>query len=447
MSRWSRFVAAIAAAFLPALLVSLAPSKSDAAPILAERPPSNRRVAQPILRVLPIPEPGARSGLDAIAMVRPGDLWAVGAYQTANSDLTLTVHLQGGSRTVVRSPNPSPGWAHFFGVAGKGANDVWAVGTYAPSNAGWPNLPFRALAEHWDGARWGVVPTPNLGGANVLFAVAVLGPDNVWAVGGYYNSKISFENLQCEHTAHTLVEHWNGRAWRVIASPDPGRNASFVQPCGPSHPLTSVNVLSGVAALGPRNVWAVGHYWDGRANRTLAVHWNGRRWMRVASPNSSAAENVLYGVATPAPRDIWAAGTYRPTPREPYRTLIERWNGRAWRVIPSPSVIGQDSQLYSIAARGRAVWAVGRHDGSGGGGLAERWDGARWLIVPSQKAGDCACSNALNGVAVGPDAVWTAGEFSGATIHKSLAEIAQRKRTRSMARALSAGDPNYARRR
>ncbi len=386
-----------------------------------------------MLHVVPIPEPGARSGLDAIAMVGPGELWAVGAYQTANSDLTLTVRLQGWYRTVVPSPNPSSGWAHLFGVSGRGRADVWAVGTYAPSNAGWPNLPFRTLAEHWNGDRWSVVPTPNRGSADVLFAVTVIAPGNAWAVGGYYNSKISFQNLQCEHTAHTLIEHWNGRTWSVVPSPDPGRAPSFAQPCGPSHPLTTVNALSGVAAAGPRDIWSVGHYWDGRANRTLTLHWDGKRWTRIPSPNSSAAENVLYGVAISAPRDVWAPGTYHPAADGAYRTLIEHWNGRKWLSIRAPSVPGQDSQLYSIAARGRAVWAVGRHDGIGGGGLAERLDGARWVIVPTQKAGDCACSNALNGVAIGPGAVWTAGEFSGATVHKSMVEMARRATARPMA--------------
>lgn len=406
----------------PRSSIALGETPADAGRAAARPDPPSPPRPLSGLHAVPIPEPGLRGGLDAIALVRSGNAWAVGAYQTASSDLTLAMHFNGRRWHVVFTPNPSAGWAHFFSVAGKGANDVWAVGTYAPTNAGWPNLAFRALAEHWDGSRWRVISTPNVGAAETLFGVAVLGPADAWAVGGSYNSKISFQNLQCEHTAHTLIEHWNGRAWRVVPGPDPGRSASFPQPCGPSHPRTTVNVLSGIAAVRPGDLWAVGHYWDGTANRTLVEHWNGRRWSLVPSPNSSAAENVLYVPAVASPRVVWAAGTYRPAPRAHDRTLIERWNGRVWRVVPSPNVPGQDNLLFGIAARGPDAWAVGRHDGSAGGPLAEHWDGTRWTIVPSQKVGRCACTNSLNGVAIGPLATWAAGEFIGANVHRSVIE-------------------------
>ncbi len=375
------------------------------------------------LHSVPIPQPGARSGLDAIAMAAPGDVWAVGADQPHLTDRTEALHWNAKRWSVVFTPNPSAGWAHFFGVAGRSADDVWAGGTYAPSDAGWPNLHFRALAEHWNGSTWRVVPTPTVGAADTLFDVAVLGPNDAWAVGGYYDSNVSFQNLQCEHTAHTLIEHWNGRVWAVVASPDPGASASFAQPCGPSHPLTSVNALSGVVTLRHDDAWSVGHYWDGTANRTLILHWNGQRWLRVISRNASVAENVLYSVAAVSARAIWAAGTYRPTPNGHYRTLIERWNGRAWRVVPSANVAGQDNQLYAIAARARNIWAVGRHDSIGGGPLAEYWNGRNWAIVPAQKSGDCACSINFNGVAVGPWMVFVAGEFIGTGVHRSLVEM------------------------
>ena len=398
-----------------ALLVVLSAHSSSAVP----RPP--------VLHRVPVPEPGIRSGLDGVARVGTGALWAVGAYQgRASTDRTEAVFGNGKRWRLVRTPNPSPGWSHFFGVAGKGKADVWAVGTYAPSDARWPNLPFRTLAERWNGSAWAIVRAPNVGAADSLFAVGVLGPNDAWAVGGYYRSAISFQNLQCEHPAYTLIEHWNGRVWSVVRSPDPGRKASFAQPCGPSHPRTTVNVLSGISIASPKDVWAVGHYWDGSANRTLALHWNGRAWRRVAVPNASRAENVLYAVTAASQRDVWAAGTYRPRPGARYQTLVEHWDGHLWRVVPSADVAGQDNQLFAIVSRGNDIWVVGRHGGSAGVPLAERWNGARWRIVPSELIAGCACSDVFNGVAEGTRTVWAAGEFLGPTLHKSLIEVGPR---------------------
>ena len=398
-----------------ALLVVLSAHSSSALP----RPP--------VLHTVPVPEPAIRSGLDGVARVGTGALWAVGAYQgRASTDRTEAVFGNGKRWRLVRTPNPSPGWSHFFGVAGKGKADVWAVGTYAPSDARWPNLPFRTLAERWNGSAWAIVRAPNVGAADSLFAVGVLGPNDAWAVGGYYRSAISFQNLQCEHPAYTLIEHWNGRVWSVVRSPDPGRNASFAQPCGPSHPRTTVNVLSGISIASPKDVWAVGHYWDGSANRTLALHWNGRAWRRVAVPNASRAENVLYAVTAVSQRDVWAAGTYRPRPGARYQTLVVHWDGHLWRVVSSADVAGQDNQLFGIVSRGNDIWAVGRHGGRVGDPLAEHWNGTRWRIVPSERIAGCACSDVFNGVAEGARTVWAAGEFLGPTLHKSLIEVGPR---------------------
>lgn len=379
-----------------------------------------------MLRLVRIPEPGLRSGLDAVRLIRPGDFWAVGSYQQRDTDRTFAEHLNGRIWTYVFTPNPSQGWSHFFGVAGKGGGNVWAVGTYAPSDAGWPNLSFRPLAERWNGRKWAIINAPAKGLSGTFFDIAVLGAYNAWAVGGYYNSKISFQNLQCEHTARTLIEHWNGYAWRVVPSPDPGRKASFPQACGPAHPFTTVNVLSGITAAGPHNIWAVGHYWNGKANRTFILHWNGRVWTRVQAPNASRYENVLYSVAISG-RFVWAAGTYRPLPSMHYKTLILRWNGYVWQKIKSPDIPHQDNQLYSISAWGGDIWASGRHGGAGGGPLVMHWNGRKWVIIPAQKADGRNSVNNLNGIAVGPQIIWAAGEYINGSIHKSLIETGRKR--------------------
>ena len=64
--------------------------------------------------------------------------------------------------------------------------------------------------------------------------MAVLSPCNAWAVGSYGNGT----------TDQTLIERWNGSAWKQVPSPDPGGSAVF-------------NILSGVAATSSSNAWAV----------------------------------------------------------------------------------------------------------------------------------------------------------------------------------------------
>src|SRR5205823_5504253 len=75
--------------------------------------------------------------------------------------------------------SPAISDAYLYGVDAASANDVWAVGS-RPGNYD------DTLIEHWDGALWSVVPSPNPGVfRDQLLAVAVGTTDNVWAVGWY----------------------------------------------------------------------------------------------------------------------------------------------------------------------------------------------------------------------------------------------------------------------
>jgi len=88
---------------------------------------------------------------------------------------------------------------------------------------------------------WSVVDSPNVGSSsNELSGVAAVSASNSWAVGDY---------LPSGSTSLTLIEHWNGTSWSVVASPN--------------HVGSIGNVLSGVARVpGSSNIWAVGFYTD-----------------------------------------------------------------------------------------------------------------------------------------------------------------------------------------
>jgi hypothetical protein len=161
----------------------------------------------------------------------------------------------------------------------------------------------------------------------------------------------------------TLIEHWNGRTWTRVASPNAG-TASF---------LRSVTVISSA------NAWAVGHYnaADG-ASRTLALHWNGKHWTGVPS-QSPGNDAEFLGVTASRTHTIWAVGIRNPTrcsnggPK--CQTLVERWNSNRWTLLQSPNPpSGYLNLLWSISAASRGdIWAVGTTDYSST--LIVHWNG------------------------------------------------------------------------
>src|SRR5207244_470365 len=122
-------------------------------------------------------------------------------------------------------PNPGHINHYLYGISAISANDVWAVG----------NMDGLTYSLHWDGTKWSVVPTPQIGDkTNDLFAVKGLSANNVWAVGRY------FTDVDDE----TLILHWDGHAWRQVPSPSPLRMLD--------------NFLFRLGATSPTDVWTVG---------------------------------------------------------------------------------------------------------------------------------------------------------------------------------------------
>src|SRR5215469_13319253 len=60
---------------------------------------------------------------------------------------------------------------------------------------------------------WAGQQPPSASRGTTLKAVAVLSRCDVWVAGYYYDSAVQ---------AQTLIEHWNGSAWKQVPSPDPG---------------------------------------------------------------------------------------------------------------------------------------------------------------------------------------------------------------------------------
>jgi hypothetical protein len=144
---------------------------------------------------------------------------------------------------------------------------------------------WRALAEHWDGTSWSVVPTASLSvGAVVLTDVVAISATDAWAVG--YAQDSVFE---------PVTEHWDGTAWTAVATPKV---------------LSPFSVLEGVAAVTGGDVWAVGSTLDPVTGlyQALAENWDGIRW-QVVPGSLKPKDGRLEAVALASDGGLWATGT------------------------------------------------------------------------------------------------------------------------------------------
>jgi hypothetical protein len=325
------------------------------------------------------------NSLSSVAAVAANDVWAVGWAFNAqlNAYRTVTEHWNGARWFLVRSPNATNGYNLLNGVAVVAANDVWTVGQAANGST------YNTLVEHWNGVAWSVVPSPNVAGnSNVLEAISVVSANDIWAVG--YSSDSNFNN-------HPLTIHWNGATWSIVPSP-------------------SVNddILFGVDAIASNDVWAVGR--SQQEARTLTLHWNGTVWSVVPSPNDSTEDNILFGVAAVASNDVWAVGNAGSL-----KTLAIHWDGASWSVVPTPVFDPNATNqvlIGIVALSSNNIWTAGQYivpiQGSAQFTLTENWDGSNWNFVPSPNNQNS--NNRLHGITATTDgtlwAVGTTGVFT-----------------------------------
>lgn len=314
-------------------------------------------------------------------------LCACGSGPTsAQHAATSSQHPQGGSSA---SANAGSDWDFLSGVSGQAPDNVWAVGYYtSPNGAG----PHATLIERWAGSRWQTVAGATSGsGESNLSGVVALASGNVWAVGDHTPTGSSFPL--------TLIEHWNGSTWAVVPSPTLGSGGG----------------LSGVAALAPDDLWAVGYYEAPDATdsttspRALVEHWDGASWGVVSGPGSDPA-GTLSAVTVLGRDNVWAAGTTGSN-----STLIEHWDGSSWSIVPSPSPDSSAGQLDELVTSisglaANDVWMAGSFSaGDVPRALLEHWDGSAWIIMPISTPGSGGDLYGLTALA--PNNIWASGDY------------------------------------
>lgn len=294
---------------------------------------------------------------------------------------------------VIPGANPGSTTSVLLSVVALSENDAWAVGFTSDTPV--PQISqSQTLIEHWDGAHWRVVPSPNSPMAiNILNNVVALAPNDVWAVGG---------TSSASHSDQILIEHWNGVQWSIVNTLDTTQQLK-----GQSQ------TFSRLLAISATDIWGVGTSGPpaGRST-TLIEHWNGTMWKIVPSPNPGSISNELRAIAAVSANDIWAMGYFsNHQGNDTAQTLIEHWDGKQWSIVSSPKVDAPSTTLNAAAAvSANDVWAIGTSSTSNGmmdQGLIEHWDGTRWSIVKGPASPTAEVLASLT--ALDSNDIWAAG--------------------------------------
>ena len=142
----------------------------------------------------------------------PVDVWAVGSYSVPWFQ-TLAEHWDGTSWAVVPTPNLGNGDNVLFDAVPLNASQAVAVGTWLDGNQ------TATLTQYWNGSAWKAVPSPSPAGyLNFLTGAAGSGPTDIWAVGWAGSAPFA--------STRTLAEHWDGHRWTVAPTPNMGTGSN-----------------------------------------------------------------------------------------------------------------------------------------------------------------------------------------------------------------------------
>lgn len=346
-----------------------------------------------------------QGGLNGVSAVSRNDAWAVGG--------NLILHWNGVAWTKVPSPNPN-GTSNLAAVTARSPSEAWAVGAYCTAACNTGSAVVRGLILQWNGTAWTKVAIPNPPGAVIvnLQGVTIRSPSDAWAVGDYCTSTPCYSGGPA--VPHRLILHWNGSAWRMVASPDPGGSYG--------------SSLSAVTALSSSSAWAVGSYGTKPSSsgvcpgcpgsKSLVLHWNGSTWVQQASPSRGVPPGSgLSAVSALSASDAWAVGNSYLYSPDQQKSLALRWNGSGWAQVASPSPGPNSGSIFTplngvSALSASDAWAVGsRYVSTGYGTLALHWNGTSWTVVPSPNPGGFNGSflNAVSGLS--PSDMWAVGYY------------------------------------
>ena len=343
-----------------------------------------------------------------VAVSGPGALTGVGCWSdagcaavgTAGFKPTVAERWDGTAWSVVSTPTPLAPWDALIGVSCRSVLSCWAVGRY---DVGEVDLDV-GLIERWNGTSWSAVADAPKNGGRLrrLVGVTCESANRCFAVGS--------ENYQdFEHTM--VLEHWDGARWSQITPKTPvGLRSSD---------------LGGVACASATRCFAVGYYRVKGKDRSLVEGWDGATWSQTASPNPTNAQfAVLSDVACPGPKTCFAVGDSL-VHGSPVSTLVERWNGNVWSVVPSPNPRGATSSgLVGVACTSASSCvAIGQYTTAGATRpFGEQWDGSKWTVTLGLVPGGASSAQLSNVSCAAASSCYAAGSEVANKVTKPLLE-------------------------
>ncbi|WP_147312254.1 hypothetical protein [Thermomonospora umbrina] len=201
-------------------------------------------------------------------------------------------------------------------------SNVWAFGS-----AG-----YRGLGIHWDGKRW----TRRLfAPRSQIWNAAALGPrGGTWVLGS-----------TCVNGCRNWIQRYDGRTWRQMAIPTVR---------GYKVGLQAMHARSGT------DVWVTGGISrPSSGSKTIAAHWNGKRWRVILGPKVPLREGLGFlftDVVGYGPKNVRMTGTIKSMGEGSHRGgLLAHWNGSRWTHLR----VNEKQGLEKLAVDGRGgLWAL-----------------------------------------------------------------------------------------
>jgi hypothetical protein len=294
---------------------------------------------------------------------------------------TLVERGNGKTWSIVASPNPAGSkFSTLYNVSCSSATNCFAVG-YATRSGSTSDT---ALVERWNGKTWSIVATPKVSTAAhdswFLYGISCTSPTFCFAAGSLFigDSSGNLAGLK------TVLEQWNGKAWSIVASPTPkGSSASELRGVSCTSPSACVAVGDQSLKIRPPGSYAIGSV-------TLTERWDGKTWTVVPSPSPEIGAGAeLASVSCTSKTNCLAAGSYAEGDVGRPGLLTERWNGKSWTLQASHTPNRSYTALLGVSCTGTTScmttgwFSQSQYYANGAFTLTERWNGASWSVVAS----------------------------------------------------------------
>jgi hypothetical protein len=330
-----------------------------------------------------VPSPGG-TGTDeltepsAVRCASASECWTVGFYgKTGGVALNLMLRWNGRKWTAMSVPQPAgtgkTAQNFLNDVTCVSARNCWAVGYFGKTNSSTLNE-----VLHWNGKKWTRMRVPEPGGTgkqaeNKLNNVRCPTSSRCIAVGSYTSGS-------GKTFSQALI--WGGKTWSSQHVPSPGSGTA-----------KNASILYGLGCGSGNSCWAVGTFGPSNSDKTLnqVMHWNGRSWSRqfTAQPagTGNAAQNDLAWVTCSSDRNCWTVGAYGNSGPGTSRNQALHWNGRRWAFVHTPNPAGTAMRDQNVLLSDRCptssdCWAVGGQVSSTGNVSHEilHWNGKKWSV-------------------------------------------------------------------